>query len=50
MARTQWDLTGEHLYETGVNHAVLYPFNKSTKAYDTGVAWNGITSVAENPS
>ena len=50
----EWDKTGEHLYETGVNHAVLYPYNTEavdkTKAYDKGVAWNGITSVQESPS
>lgn len=48
--RTQWDLTGEHFYETGVNHAVLYPFDKDAKTYANGVAWNGITSVSESPS
>lgn len=48
--RTQWDLTGEHFYETGVNHAVLFPYDKQAKAYASGVAWNGITSVSESPS
>lgn len=50
MSRIVWDKTGEHFYETGVNHAVLFPFNKTSKAYDNGVAWNGITSVSESPS
>lgn len=48
--RTQWDLTGEHFYETGVSHAVLFPFDKTAKNYGKGVAWNGITSVSESPS
>lgn len=50
MSRIVWDKTGEHFYETGVNHAVLFPFNKTNKTYDNGVAWNGITSVSESPS
>lgn len=44
-----WDATGEHLYETGVKKCVLYKFNTETKAYDSGVAWNGISSVSETP-
>jgi len=49
-AKVKWDQTGEHLYETGVNHAILYPYNTTTNAYDDGVAWNGITSIQESPS
>jgi hypothetical protein len=45
-----WDDTGNRRFETGVEKAVLYPLNSSTSAYDTGVAWNGITQVAEKPS
>lgn len=45
-----WDQTGERLYETGVDHGVLYPYNTSTSAYDDGVAWNGLTSISESPS
>ena len=44
-----WDGTGERLFETGVDHAVLYPIN-SNNEYKPGVAWNGITSIAENPT
>ncbi len=44
-----WDGTGERLYETGVDHVVLYPIN-SNNEYTPGVAWNGVTSIAENPS
>ena len=49
-AKVKWDQTGEHLYETGVNHAILYPYNTTSKAYDDGTAWNGITSIQESPS
>lgn len=44
-----WDGSGERLYETGVDHVVLYPINQSNE-YKPGVAWNGVTSIAENPS
>ena len=46
----KWDQVGEHLYETGVNHAVLFPYDKTQSAYGKGVAWNGITGVTESPS
>lgn len=49
MAKLVWDKTGEHLYETGVNHGVLY-FPDASGAYKDGVAWNGLTSVTESPS
>lgn len=48
MARLVWDQTGEHFYETGVKQVVLYPMTGN--AYDAGVAWNGVTSIEENPS
>ena len=48
--RLIWDEIGERFYETGVDHAVIYPYNKTSKAYDTAVAWNGITNVSETPS
>ena len=44
-----WDKSGERFYETGVDHVVLYPINQSN-AYKPGVAWNGVTSINENPS
>lgn len=50
MAKLVWDQTAEHLYETGDDHAVVYPYNAQSKAYDTGVAWNGITGITESPS
>ena len=50
MAAIVWDKSGERTYETGVDHGVLYPYNKETNAYDNGVAWNGLTAVTESPS
>lgn len=49
MARIVWDGVGERIYETGVDHGVLYLPNQSG-VYDTGVAWNGLISVNEAPS
>lgn len=48
MSKIIWDKAGEHLYETGVDHGVLYPTIGG--AYGTGVAWNGLTGVTESPS
>lgn len=50
MTAIVWDASGEKYLETGVDHGVLYPFNKETSAYDKGVAWNGLTGVTESPS
>jgi len=50
MSKLLWDQTGERFYETGIDHGVLYPYNTSTNSYDSGVAWNGLTSVSESPS
>lgn len=50
MAKLIWDQTGDRFYETGVDHGVLYPYNTVSKAYDSGVAWNGLTGVTESPS
>lgn len=47
-AALSWDETGEKLYETGVDHGVLYPMGQN--GYGTGVAWNGLTTVTETPS
>ena len=50
MAKITWDDTAKHLYETGVSNGVLYVYDKQTKAYGKGVAWNGLTAVTESPS
>lgn len=49
MAKIVWDLVGEHLYETGVDHGVLYPI-QADNTYSKGVAWNGLTGVTQSPS
>lgn len=48
MSKLVWDKAGEHFYETGVDHGVLYP--TVSGAYGTGVVWNGLTGVTESPS
>lgn len=48
MAKIVWDNVGAKKYETGVDHVVLYPVSK-TGEYTPGVAWNGVTSIAESP-
>ena len=48
MAKLEWDLTGQKLYETGVDHGVLYV--QEGGIYPTGVVWNGLTAVTESPS
>lgn len=45
----KWDEVGKKLYETGTKKTVLY-LQDAQGAYSKGVAWSGITSVAENPS
>lgn len=44
-----WDAMGQKFYETGVSKGGLY-LQDETGAYPNGVAWNGLSSVAENPS
>lgn len=49
MAELVWDAVGERIYETGVDHGVLYLPDENGDYID-GVAWNGLTSVQETPS
>lgn len=49
MAKLAWDTEGRKYYETGTRKVVLYP-KSSTGTYPSGVAWNGVTAVAESPS
>lgn len=44
-----WDEVGEKIYETGVDHGVLYPQDPDG-TYPLGVAWNGLVTVTESPS
>lgn len=49
MTQLQWDKTGERLYETGVDHGVLYIPN-ALGQYLEAHAWNGLVSVSESPT
>lgn len=49
MSRLIWDQIGEKIYETGADHAVLYPID-ANNTYSKGVAWNGLLGFDENPS
>jgi hypothetical protein len=49
MAPLTWDDVGEKVYETGVDHGVLY-LPDDAGVYNSGVAWNGLTTVTESPS
>ena len=48
MSKIVWDAIGEHTFETGVRNGVLY-LQGAEGTYNTGVAWNGLTSVSESP-
>lgn len=50
MSRLVWDKVGEHLFETGVDKGVLFPYDSENSTYKKGVAWNGLTAVTESPS
>jgi hypothetical protein len=49
MAPLTWDDVGDRLYEVGVDHGVLY-LPDASGVYNTGFAWNGLTTVTESPS
>jgi hypothetical protein len=49
MAELVWDQVGERLYETGVDHGVLYIPDENGD-YAEGFAWNGLVTVTESPS
>lgn len=46
--KLNWDAVGEHFFETGVDQGVLF-ISDGQGGYEDGVAWNGLTNVAENP-
>ncbi len=48
--KLKWDQIGEHLFETGVDHGILFPYDSANSTYKAGVAWNGLTGVTESPS
>ena len=45
-----WDKIGEHRFTAGVDHGVLYDYDKAQEKFVNGVAWNGLTTVTESPS
>lgn len=47
--RIKWDSVGDRIYETGVDRGVLYLQN-DLGLYPSGVPWNGLINVSENPS
>lgn len=49
MSKLVWDQTGEKFFETGVEQCVLFPL-ASNGTYPNGYAWNGVSSIAQNPS
>ena len=48
MGKMTWHGVGEREIEAGVSEVALFPMGAS--GYDTGVAWNGVTAINENPS
>lgn len=42
MAKLLWDQVGQHLYETGIDHGVLYLTSGA------GIPWSGLTGVEED--
>ena len=48
MPRLEWDKTAQRLFETGVDHGVLYVMGANGQ-YGNGVVWNGLTAVNESP-
>lgn len=48
MSALLWDQIGEKLFETGIDHGVLY-LAQPDGSYTNGVAWNGLTGVTETP-
>ena len=49
MTALVWDDAGNKLFETGIDHGVLYP-RDANGDYPLGVPWNGLTGVTESPS
>lgn len=49
MTELSWDAVGDLLYETGVDHGVLY-LPDEAGAYDEAHVWNGLVTVTETPS
>lgn len=50
MSKIAWDAVGERLFQTGVDRGVFYSYNTSTKVYENGKPWNGLSAVTASPS
>lgn len=50
MSKLVWDNVQDRRFETGVDRGVLYLINHPGQPWRPGVAWNGLTSVTEDPS
>ena len=48
MSKMTWHGIGEREVESGVSEVALFPLGSN--GYETGVAWNGVTAINENPS
>ena len=48
MAKLTWHNTGDREIEAGVSEVALFPMGNS--GYESGIAWNGVTAINENPS
>ena len=51
MAALTWDGVGQKIFETGVDHGVVYRYNDNKYGGKEGevAAWNGLTNVTESP-
>lgn len=54
MSVLKWDVSGERIFETGVDHGVLYVSKdvvgeNDNSRYEKGVVWNGLTGVTNSP-
>lgn len=49
MAKLTWDGIGKRIFETGVDHGVLFVASDAG-GWERGVAWDGLTAVTESPS
>jgi hypothetical protein len=47
MTQVVWDAPGTRVFQSGVDHGVLYYYDDA-KALATGVAWNGLISVTDS--
>jgi hypothetical protein len=50
MAKIVWNEETKRVFETGVDHGVLYMKGANSTAFDTGVPWSGLINITESPS